>query len=507
MIQELWDLAGEDELAISAIAQRPSFWQQFDWDESATSDSLLASMLVTPSLVRTLAAAPVTEVHPTALSFAAQPFSVWQGSIKYRFNVVCSEYHRGRLRLVYNPRSNNAGPVAYNQVYSTIIDISEDRDFGYEVKWADIRAWNVSYGANSAQLLNTFDTNAVVSAGEEYDNGSLSIYVVNELATPSNTIAAVKIQVWVSGGEDIAFAIPSALNLETVSYFQEQSNIAPYVPQSEEAPDALATSIDESNAPLCSNQIDSFSSTMDMIKDDNQYLVYQGERIVSFRDLLRRYAYHTSYWPGNVGSGVRLVRYNITDFPYYRGWDPDGSDAGVPSLGGSAPFSFCSTTLINYLTPAYVMRRGALRHKAIISDISSPGRAGTLAVARHEVLGTNNSATSSPLDGALVGSRRSGMLESMRTSLGGTAITPVPNNPCLEYETPFYTIGQRFVPARNLNYQSRFHLGHEITTEFRSNVGDTNVRIDKYISTAEDFQLGLFIGAPVYYAYGNPTAV
>lgn len=499
-------LGGEDELAISAIAQRPSFWQQFDWSESATTDTLLASIVVTPELVRTLSASPITEVHPTALAFAAGPFDAWQGSIKFRFNVVCSEYHRGRLRIVYNPRTNNSGAVAYNQVYSTTIDISEDRDFEYEVKWADVRAWNLTFGPEIASVRPTFSTITNVTAGEQFDNGSLAVYVVNELATPSNTNAAVKVQVWVSGGEDIAFAAPTNDKLSKISYFQQQSDIAPYVPQSEEAPEALATSTDESNAPGCSNEIEAFGSNSDMIQDDNQYLVYQGERIVSFRDLLRRYNYHTSYWPGDIGSGVRMVGHNITDFPYYRGWDPNGGDAGVPSGGGSAPYSYCNTTLLNYLTPAYVMRRGALRHKAIISDISSPGSAGTFAVARYGLDGTDNSDSTFSLDDALIGSRRRNFLNTQRGSLGGTAITPVPNNPCLEYETPFYTSGQRFVPARELTYYNLSHLGHQLTTEFRSNVSDTTVRIDKYISTAEDFQLGLFIGAPVYYIYGNPLA-
>lgn len=498
-------LGGEDELAISAIAQRPSFWQQFNWPESATTDTLLASILVTPALVRTLSDAPATEIHPTALAFASYPFEAWQGSIKFRFNVVCSEYHRGRLRIVYNPRSNNSGPVAYNQVYSTIIDISEDRDFEYEVKWADIRAWNFLPGADAASQLLTFSTVAGVTAGDAFDNGSLSVYVVNELATPSTYDAVVKVQVWVSGGEDIAFAVPTVNGLKKISYFRQQSAIAPYIAQSEEAPDVLAMSTDESNAPDCSNEIQTFGSNADLLKDDNQYLVYQGERIVSFRDLLRRYHYHTSYWPAEIGTGTRMVAFNITDFPYYRGWDPSGDDLGVKSGGGVSPFAFCNTTLLNYLTPAFVMRRGALRHKAMLIDKNIAGHSGSFGVGRHSFVGINNGVSFHPLDGN-IGDRRKEMLETLRSSLGGTAVTPAFNNPCLEYETPFYTVGQRFVPARDHNFNVGTHLGHQLTTEVRAGDIALTMRIDKYVSTAEDFQLGLFIGAPVFYVYNDPTA-
>lgn len=499
-------LGGEDELAIAAIAQRPSFWQQFDWPESATTDTLLASMVVTPKFFRTLSSPSGVEIHPTALAFASNPFEAWQGSIKFRFNVVCSEYHRGRLRIVYNPRSNNAGPVAYNQVYSTIIDISEDRDFEYEVKWADVKAWNVLRAADVAPFAPIFSTVAQVSAGNAGDNGCLSIYVVNELATPGNTNAAVKVQVWVSGGEDIAFAVPTVKHLKNLSYFQGQNNTVPFVAQSEVAPDMLATSTDESNAPGCSNEIETFGTNSDMIKEDNQYLVYQGERIVSFRDLLRRYNYHSSYWPVDVGSGTRIVSINLTDFPYYRGWDPNAGDAGVPIGGGTAPYSFCNTTLLNYITPAFVMRRGALRHKVMLVDKYQGGPRGSLGVGRYGLDGTSNSMISYPLDSANTADRRRNILKTLRGSLGGTAITPVFNNPCLEYETPFYTAGQRFVPARDLNYYAGIHMGHELTTEVKATDDTINSRIDKYISTAEDFQLGLFIGAPVYYAYSDPTA-
>jgi len=504
-------LGGEDELTISSIAQRPSFWQQFDWEESATTDTLLASMKVQPCLVRTLSASPVVEIHPTALSFAANPFEVWQGSIKFRFNVVCSEYHRGRLRLVYNPKTNNTGPVKYNQVYSTIIDISQDRDFEYEVKWADIRAWNKVLGPDLQNTVDNFSTTEPVTGGAEtpldsnYDNGTLSIYVVNELATPSNTPTSVKVQVWVSGGKDIAFAVPSPTNLMDISYFRQQSAIAPYSKQSNEAPEALATTNDDSNAPLCSNEIETFGS--DPTSQDNQYLVYQGERLVSFRDLMRRYNYHASYWPGETGNGTRLVGINLTDFPYYRGWDPNGLDQAVTSDPTvSARYNFCNSTLINYLTPAFVMRRGALRHKVIQTSLKTSGRLGTLCVARHRINGTSNNEEAYPIDDALVAKRRRQMLKSSRAYLGGATLSPIPNNPCIEYETPFYTRGQRFVPARDTDYRGALHNGHQISLEFVNNVGDANTRIDKYISTAEDFQLGLFIGAPVYYVYLDPAA-
>jgi len=383
-------LGGEDELTINSICQRWSYWRQFDWPEVATADTMLTSMIVAPIYGDTVVAAPVTEIHSTALAYGATPFEAWQGTIKFRFNVVCSEYHRGRLRIVYNPVTSPAGAIPFNQTYSTIIDISENRDFEYEVKWADIRAWARNMGINGIPAATMYDDVNPITAGSPLDNGSISVYVVNELATPSTTAADVKIQVWVAAGDDFALAVPTTANLSQLSVFQQQSEIAP---------DALATTVDKSNSPTCTEEVPSFAPG-ESIKEDNQYLVYQGERIVSFRELLRRYQYFNSYWPAQVGTygTMRMASFNLQDFPYYRGWEPGGEDSAVNSLGGNSDYNFCTMTLLNYLTPAFACRRGGLRHKYVLNQLGESPRAVSMGVSRHNLIGSSNFSTSHRTD-------------------------------------------------------------------------------------------------------------
>lgn len=492
-------LGGEDELAINSIAQRWSYWRQFDWPETAITDTMLTSMLVWPNYGQKLLASPVTELHPTALCFAASPFEAWQGTIKFRFNVVCSEYHRGRIRIVYNPATSPTGAIPFNQTYSTIVDISENRDFEYEVKWADIRAWAYNAGVSNLGTNPGYDDSNPVSAGGTYDNGSISVYVVNELATPSITAADVKIQVWVAAGDDFAVAVPTTKNLSTLSYHAQQAEIAPG--------EALASAEDTSNSPGCVAEVHSFAPGM-TIKDDNQYLVYQGERIVSLRELLRRYNFHNSYYPGGDGTvaNARIIAYNVHNFPFYRGWESGGQDEAVDSTLATADFNFCSMTLMNYLTPAFACRRGAIRHKALLSTIGSSNRGNSFAVARHNILGATNSIDEHSQTG-VVGNRRSRRLGLMASGLGGTHVSPYHVNPALEYETPFYTNGQRFLPGRKINLYNQVEMAHEISCDVPGNTVNNAYRIDKYVSAAEDFQLGLFVGAPIIYNYSDPAAV
>lgn len=266
----------------------------------------------------------------------------------------------------------------------------------------------------------------------------------------------------------------------------------------------MASSEDMSNEPLNATQLATFGDSLNLGLD-NQYLVYQGERIASFRDMLRRYNYHWTIFPAAVGSGERIMNLNMTDFPFYRGWDPDAPDQAINSTAGNSPYQFCNTTLLNYLTPAYACRRGGLRHKAFLYSAKQPGTSRAFGVTRNNLVATN-SQSNNAVSSTNTGANRKAILATGMANLGGTHLTPTSHNPCLEYETPYYTYGQRFSPARKLDYYRNGESGHQINLDLNGNEEMTTERIYKYISIAEDFQLGLFVGAPVYYSYLNPTA-
>jgi len=492
-------LAGHDELTIHSIASRPSYYTQFDWTETDVSETQLLSLLVSPIYNLPLTIGSITELHPTALAFAAAPFQYWQGSIKFRFNVICSEYHRGRLKIVYEPHYST-GTTQLNTNYTSIIDICEDRDFEYEVKWANVAAWAKVTDMDDWPTTLVSSPISTIVGGSDADNGTLNIYVMNELSSPSSVAADIKVQVWVSAGDDFAVACPKWRPFKQYALFQPQSEI--FVPQAEEAPDIQATTADSSNAPASPSPMYSFGNS---IKEDNQYLVYQGERIVSFRDLLRRYQYHYSFFPAEVGTSAntRMVVLNITDFPYYRGWDPNGPDTAINSLLATSPYTFCCETLLNYLTPAFALRRGGLRHKMSAQYYVTSPKQLTFAVARGTPEGVTNGAGYKNLTTSPAWCRNA-VISTAYNSLSGLHATAAAHNPVLEYETPFYTRGKRFFPARDVNQYGRTSSGCHVMIDVVGNTSDIGMRLDHFISTAEDFQLGFFTGAPVFYLYGEP---
>ena len=494
----IFGLGGADELAIASIASRWSYWRQFDWLVSDGAETLLASIKVSPNYTGTMPTGNSMEIHSTALAFAAAPFEAWQGSIKFRFNVVCSEYHRGRLRLVYNPRTSPGGPIPYNTVYSTVIDISEDRDFEYEVKWADIKAWARNVPLYDTAYQNSMFADLVpVSVGNDNDNGSLSLYVVNELATPGASTADIKVQVWVAGGDDFAVAIPSSGGLDALSVFPRPQSGTQLIYTNQADEEMLATTQDDSNAPTEVTPIPTFG---DSLKTDNQFLVYQGEQIVSFRELLRRYNYSQSWWPSDYGGdNPRILTMPISIFPPYRGHDPGGKD----STTGFPNYTFSGETLLNYLTPAFAIQRGAIRHKFIASGIYPQGAllSAQRSRAQHEIVGNPSAVL---LNNASIGDRKRVMFLTKRNGFAGMHMTPISENPTLEVEVPYYSLGKRFEPGRMIEKTSQpvqtLHVATEVDTVL---VGAA--RVDDYISIGEDFQVGLYVGPPTMYGYVDPS--
>lgn len=484
---------GKDELTIKSIIERESYIQQFDWPESAVQGSMLMSMKVDPTWCTRLVAAPVTELHLTPLSFASVPFRWWKGSIKYRFMIVASEYHRGRLRLVYDP--NKLSDLDFNATYSTIIDLADTRDFEYEVQWTRCEGWAQVRTPDSMRNAAYFSTFATVNP-DVFSNGTLSIYVLNELATPSTTNADVKVLVWISGGDDFSLAQPTCQeSIQRLSIYQQQSEMS----------EVMVTSSDTSNSPDSTVAKPSFGSPN--TGQESTYLVYMGEQIVSFRDLLKRY--HWSETINILGGGagqIGLRTWYKIDFPPYRGWDPNGPHSATNSAAGPSPFNFCGNTLMNYLTPAFVMRRGAIRRKYLQSRASESNRRWFSVTRLDKKFETSTGHTNFSPAGAGSGRISRAFIDARATTGSGAAVTSIDVQPVLEIELPYYS-DTRFEPARDIRqYVSREQYAHALQTVVINDalLVDT---VMSYVAAGEDFQLSFFIATPIMFYVVEPGAL
>jgi hypothetical protein len=490
-------LDGTDEMELKSIAMRESYLTNFPWDVADTTETLLWNCEVNPQVWSELTVSSQTEYHMPACCFAALPFRYWRGSMKYRFQIVASAFHKGRLKITYDP----SYPLTneYNTNYTRIIDLAEERDFTVEIGWGQQQPY-----LKSRPMLNgsgeIFSTSAIGSDPGILANGILSVYVVNELTVPNSTANNdIEINVFVSAGEDIEFAGPDESDIRNLSWFVPQAG--EYTPQAGDMPDSTDTN--QESAPMKLEPEETMAAQeLDLADHTND--IYFGDPVTSIRQLLKRYCFQQALY-ANVETGFRLVNYTRNNFPLYRGYATT-TEHEVTTPANPTDYQFSQNTFINYFTPAFTCYRGGIRWKyhfvsdqlkqyiAVQNDLSPSFATG---VGDTTILNDSNSASEK--------ARQWRNLQN--TMIDGAYVVPAERNPVVEVEIPYYR-PQRFAHGKqstldlNLGTDSYYH-----TIQWLENQTSTSHNtVLAYCAAADDFTLGFYTGPPVAYYQEDPLA-
>lgn len=200
-------LDGMDEMALVPIACRESYLTTFNWSTTDNPNQPLYSQRISPLMFNKEG----DNFHLTPSAWTTLPFAYWKGSVELRFKIVCSEYHRGRIRIVWDPLyfSSDYSEV-YNVNYTEVIDISETRDFSVRIGWGQ----QTSY-LPTGTLSDMFDLTlprTLYDSVNPFCNGAISVLVVNQLTTPASP-QPIEINVYTKMCEDYEVAAPECLNM------------------------------------------------------------------------------------------------------------------------------------------------------------------------------------------------------------------------------------------------------------------------------------------------------
>jgi hypothetical protein len=504
---------GEDELMIRNIAKRRSLLTRADWRTADAVDSLIFNSQVTCGLFEKSDFAGNIELAMTPMHFAAYPFEYWRGAIEFTFEIAASQYHKGRLRFNYDPIGFNSTVPEWVAGFNRIIDLSKERKFKVRIPWNQ----NLSYlrvphfTAADPPLAHSpaNDDPSVVApvfGTTNAANGVVSIWVLNKLTVPNAPAGeSIQINVFVNACEDFEVAAPED-NLNSLQYFQTEVPEENFEGQS----GFISQSGDESpeDQNVSTEHVET-SAVLPTVEYPESSLVHFGETFMSFRSLLKRYNYHSALqYTANGTVGAYLHRTYWTDFPRYIGPDP------------SAPFYFAKMTLMNYLTPAFVCRRGGIRWKHVrvrlpmqvnnTNDVllNPLDFNGTFTVCREDpnfTVPTQAISRSVEVSGNL---NTTELTRNRAITWKGAYTTPVNQQPVAEIEVPYYT-NLRFASARTiaaaeppgqinefkhfteeLLYEGPVGYGAVIRQEFMPIV-------ESYVSAGEDFSLSWFLNVPI----------
>lgn len=190
-----------DDMAIVPIAKKECYLTTFPWRVADAQDTLLYNFRVNPLMYIN----ETTGMHMSPMCWLATPFRYWRGSITYRFEVVASKFHRGRVRLLYDPVYQ--ATTQYNVNYAQIVDIADGCDFSITVGWAQ----GVPYlRTPPLDFNNEYHGKDSYTRADPCCNGVLSMVVLNTLTTPSSTDDDVFVNVYVSANDDFEIQEPTS---------------------------------------------------------------------------------------------------------------------------------------------------------------------------------------------------------------------------------------------------------------------------------------------------------
>lgn len=268
-------------------------------------------------------------------------------------------------------------------------------------------------------------------------------------------------------------------------------------PESEDTP--------ESSAPLHDEAVKLGPTLQD---DELINKVYTGECITSFRQMLKRYNLHTCV--GALNDSPIMLQLTMNAFPYLRGSVP----GAIHNKTGGAPYNFCNTVMLHWVTNCFSGWRGSIRWKAVIrgADSLDGGSKTRMEVTRftdqttyskrmslwqsytNENWAAYSTVCGTPGGGILT------LLGRPSSCVLGSALTVGEVNPTLEWEIPFYSDGRHY-GGKVADYTTYVPNGSHFSAWLTAN--NTSV-VDFYCAAGEDYTPYFWTGCPVLYYEANP---
>lgn len=199
-----------DEMVLSHLSQIPAYMETITWSTANATGSVLYSFNLTPyAAVRTSASGASTVSHFTPVGLLSRLFQYYRGGLKFKFKIVKTRYHTGRLILSFNPSVGTvATPISSitdtTYLNRQVIDISTQTEFEYTVPFISLSPWKPTYGQYG-------------------EIGALTMVISNPLVAPATVSSSISILMEICGAEDIEFAVPKSFDLTPVVVYDPQA--------------------------------------------------------------------------------------------------------------------------------------------------------------------------------------------------------------------------------------------------------------------------------------------
>jgi hypothetical protein len=473
----------EDEMAIAKLVQHESFLCSSTW---ATTDTVGTQFLlcnVTPMLYDrgTASTGGTYGIAMTPMCWVSRAFSAWRGDIIFRFKIICSRFHQGRLRISWDPTATNDGTTDNTNVIITkIVDLAESDEVEFRVPYMQpmnfSRTFTTSTDINNAN--NFKNGSGTLTQYADMFNGTITVKCLTNLSAPIDS-ASVSIFTFVRAADNFVLANPTDLPRST-SFIQMQSGVA---------------CLEDDNI------------------DEDLFKVNFGDPVLSLRTLLRRTVRHDSMFV--YANSTQLVQaiFRQGRRAYMPGYDPNGwfTAKGVETTGTSYPFNGVYMTHLAWFSPAFVCERGSIRWHYNVTDMqqATPQAAPMIEVAR---------STQTPVTGTSSGNQRAITLwtnfaspgldtwvyDLLEKGMSGLVLTNQFTQTGISVEMPMNSLG-KYVYTRADTAVTGSTVDGSVYDTYAIRIlaypggASTSIGLHRYVSAGTDFGLYFFLSVPVLY--------
>lgn len=481
-------LDSKDEMVISHLVQRESYLTTTSWSTAASPDTILFSSNVNPMLFDNDGATN-SKLYMTPMAWISALFEHWRGDIIFRFKVVCSPFHKGRLRISFDP-AGYAGENIYNDantnnvVFTSIVDLGDNADVEFRVPYQQALAFLVTrnnYGSSGIQWSTS--TSPTFAYSPTYDNGAITVRVLTALTAPVAS-SSVSILVFARAAENFELANPRTV--PNYSTFQVQADC--YTESDYTTTQVIGSGV---NNPM-----------------PDRYLVNFGECVRSLRQLMRRTTLvGVNTVPTDTTDDFSVIQYRFMKIPPAYGFDPSGlhSAKGLVVTASNFPFNYTNTTPMAWILPAFVAYRGSTTWTF---NVEGPTAYGHVRVWRSNQSGADSGITVTSAAKGTGSANAAFFLSNCDSGAAGQSLTNQLTNAGMSVGCPNYgnhrfqsTWPRAATHPPNVDDSQFDEFVLEVVADAVTGVADKGLRIWSYNGIGVDFGLHFFLNVPTMWIY------
>lgn len=448
-----------DEMAFEHIYGRESYLISFDWDLADVPFSTkMFQAAITPCTSHTRAYGGRTYYQPTPVGQLSSFFQYWRGNIEYRFDFVCSSFHRGKALIYYEPNIAQNVLVDANftpeKHFIKIIDLQETQSVSFRVNWAAPRPW-LKTDYNTVVEAQPWGGGITLPTDNGVYNGYITVMPFTELTSPDGS--SVHINVYVRG-HDMHFQAPSNRYLPTTRRIIAES------------------------AFVSSEEVSILDLNDSTAKTDQISSEYFGEEVISLRSLLKRYCtIDLSNFTTTANSGGAY--YDAPNIPLLR------------VSYSTTPVAYTMHSFMSTCRYMYLGLRGGMKWRTFpMMATTVPSNWTSTARVTLFDIGSSNTQTG-----------QTEAVNNLPSDPMGTVTLKPTSNAGIEYEIPFYTNNAFVFSFSTDPYPAALAAGdmeelwcrkHRIS--WTDSNSSTTTYITRDFAIGEDFMFLRFQGCPFY---------